>query len=146
MHHTHKKPPHGYHHYQRCGNFNPQMVHHYLSKYQGFMPYDLEEEDTSYFVTMPLPGFETKEIEVSVSGSDILIEARHEKSPESSEEKPPRKIVSMGHYLWDRPIKVKIPVDEEIDPEKVKARLKRGLLKVEFPKLPKKTVPVEETE
>jgi HSP20 family protein len=120
------------------------MMHNYFHQYKGFMPYDLEEDDDSYWITMPLPGFESKEIEVSVRGSDILIEAHHENEPDSPEEKPTRKAVSMGRYIWNRPIKVRIPVTEEIDPEKVKARLKRGLLNVEFPKLPKKSVPVEE--
>ena len=144
MHTQHQcKPPYG--HYGH--GVNPNMIHNYLNKYQGCMPYDLEEEENAYFVTMPLPGYETKEIEVSVRGSDILIEAHHEKEEsDTSEEKPPRKAVSMGRYLWNRPIKVRIPVEIEIDPTKVKARLKRGLLKVEFPKLPKQSVPVEETD
>ncbi len=139
---NHCRPPYGHHGH----GVNPNMMHNYFHQYKGFMPYDLEEDEGSYWITMPLPGFESKEIEVSVRGSDILIEAKHEKEPDSSEEekKPARKAVSMGRYLWNRPIKVKIPVAEEIDPEKVKARLKRGLLKVEFPKLPKKSVPVEE--
>ena len=137
--HTQCKPPYG--HYGHGVNPNMQYMH----KMQKFMPYDLEEEENSYFVTMPLPGYESKEIEVSVRGSDILIEARHEKEKtDTPEEKSTRKAVSMGRYLWNRPIKVRIPVEIEIDPEKVKARLKRGLLKVEFPKLPKKSVPVEE--
>ena len=142
MHTSNQRPPHGYH---SCGSsFNPHTMNHYFHQYKEFMPYDLEEDDGSYWITMPLPGFESKEIEVSVRGSDILIEAHHEKEPDTDEEKPSLKAVSMGRYLWNRPIKVRIPVAEEIDPDKVKARLKRGLLKVEFPKLPKKSVPVEE--
>jgi HSP20 family molecular chaperone IbpA len=41
---------------------------------------------------------------------------------------------------------VKIPVKDEIDPSKVEANLKRGILNISFTKTPKKTISIEEEE
>ena len=110
------------------------------------MPYDLEEDDGTYYVTMPLPGFDVKDIEVSVKGDAILIEAK--KTPETTEAETPKrkKIINIGEAIWKRPISVKIPVQDEIEPTKVKAKLKRGILEVQFSKKPGTTIPIAEEE
>ena len=109
------------------------------------MPYDLAETDEEYIVTMALPGYEVKDIEVSVKGSSILIEANKEIKKE--EDSKVRKVVSMGEYLWNRPhLSVKIPVDNEIDPEHVKAKLSKGILIITFKKIPGKKVDIDSEE
>jgi HSP20 family molecular chaperone IbpA len=115
-----------------------------MSKWQNYMPYDLEETKNEYIVTMPLPGFEVKDIEVSVRGSEILIEARKEKEPIAEGVDQPIKLEKQASWILNRPISVKIAVQSGIDPEKVKARLKLGVLKVSFTKLPKTTIDIDE--
>ena len=103
---NHCRPPYGHHGH----GVNPNMMHNYFHQYKGFMPYDLEEDEGSYWITMPLPGFESKEIEVSVRGSDILIEAKHEKKPDSSEEE--KKSILNQYYPFKINLKI---VDEHIE-------------------------------
>jgi len=113
-------------------------------------PYDLAETDDEYLLTMPLPGYEAKDITVSVKGTDVLVEAER-KADAPKEETPapttskPRPIISMGEYTWNRPrIEAKIPVKDEIDAENVKARLDRGILTVRFKKKPAAKIAVAE--
>jgi HSP20 family molecular chaperone IbpA len=147
--------PHKGHHYNKCGGkhfvggacgptFDPKFIHMMMSKWQNYMPYDLEETKNEYIVTMPLPGFEVKDIEVSVRGSEILIEARKEKEPIAEGVDQPIKLEKQASWILNRPISVKIAVQSGIDPEKVKARLKLGVLKVSFTKLPKTTIDIDE--
>lgn len=128
------------------GCVDPTLIHNIMDNWKGFMPYDLEETDGEYIVTTALPGFEVKNIDVSVKGNTILIEAKKEiPTEEVDPEKKTRKITSMGGFIWSRPlISVKVPVAEEIDSESVKAKLSRGILKITFKKIPGKKVNVEE--
>lgn len=117
------------------------MFHHYAP----FMPYDLEETDAEYLITMPLPGFQADAVHISMTARTIYIEATPPEENNNQEgENEPKKVISMGKYLWNRKIRVEIPVNEEIEEENVKAKLNNGLLKVRFRKKPKKTVKVEE--
>ncbi|MHA1520239.1 MAG: Hsp20/alpha crystallin family protein [Promethearchaeota archaeon] len=137
--------PEAYRHIH-CGSgthFNPHFKQ-MMGQYGQFMPYDLEETELEYKLTMPLPGFDADTIDVSISDRTITVEATPpEKSEEAKDTPAPKKIVSMGNYIWNRPIQVEIPVDEEIEGDKVRARLKNGLLTVRFTKIPKKKVKVK---
>ena len=119
------------------------------------MPYDLSETETEYIATVALPGFDADEINVYVKDKTISIEAKRkatksEGAEEKGAEKPPsspevHKIVAMGEFFWGRPeITVEIPVDNPIVPDKVKAKLKKGLLEVRFQKVPGTKIKVEE--
>lgn len=126
-----------------AGNFGS------IPDWRNFMPYELQETKTEYFVIMPLPGFESKEVGVSVSDNTIYIEA-HRKQEEKSEkelkdEEKPEIVVSWGRPIWDRQdIEVSIPLKAEIEIDSVKAKLTRGILNVRFMKKPRKSVSVDE--
>jgi HSP20 family molecular chaperone IbpA len=120
-----------------------------------WMPYDLAETDDEYIATVALPGFDADEIDVFVKDKTISIEAKRkavegEGTEERGTDTPPNtpevhKIVSMGEIFWGRPeITVEIPVDNPIVPDKVKAKLKKGLLEVRFQKVPGTKIKVEE--
>ena len=128
-----------------CGpSFDPNFMHMMMSKWQNYMPYDLEETKNEYIVTMPLPGLEVKNIEVSVRGSEILIEAKREPKPIEEGVEQPVKLEKQASWILNRSISVRIEVQSAIDPEKVKARLKLGILTVNFTKLPKTTINIDE--
>ena len=146
QHGHHHKHPRGMHFAGgACGTkFDPNLMHMMMSKWQNYMPYDLEETKNEYIVTMPLPGLEVKDIEVSVRGSEILIEAKREQKPVEEGVEKPIKLEKQASWILNRPISVKIATQSGIDPEKVKARLKLGVLKVNFTKLPKTTIDIDE--
>ena len=118
---------------------------HIMKNLRHFMPYDLEETEENYIVEMPLPGFDVNDIEVSVRGNQIAIDAKYEEEGEKPKEMNclPHQ---MGKYFWKRPIHVKIDVEEQIVPDQVKARLKKGILHIVFQKKPKISVPIKEEE
>jgi HSP20 family protein len=122
--------------------FPYHLTHHRHLRH--FMPYTLEATDTEYIITMLLPGYDVKNVTVSVKDNNILIEAR--KEPQA-EEKKPRKIRSVGGFLWRRPhVETLIPVREAVDATTVKAKLSRGLLTVTFAKGERTKIGVEEQE
>ena len=144
-HHPHKGRPGMHFVGGSCGpKFDPNFMHMMMSKWQNYMPYDLEETKNEYIVTMPLPGLEVKDIEVSVRGSEILIEAKREQKPIEEGVEQPVKLEKQASWILNRPISVKIEVQSAIDPEKVKARLKLGVLTASFTKLPKTTIDIDE--
>lgn len=127
------------------GHMGPINLQNIFAQLQNFVPYDLDETEdgNEYIVTMALPGYDVKEIEVSVKGNNILIEAN--KDATNKEEEKTKKIVTMGSIFWDRPhLSVKIPVNEEIDTENVQAKLSKGILKIRFKKIPGTKINVEE--
>jgi HSP20 family molecular chaperone IbpA len=117
-----------------------------IPDWRHFMPYELQETNTSYFVVMPLPGFATNEVGVSVSDNTIYIEAHRKKTEtQEKEENKPEVIVSWGRPIWDRQdIEVSIPLQHEIETESVKAKLNRGILNITFLKKPRKSVSIDE--
>ncbi len=133
------------HNFQGCCGPDIRNIPRFGANIMGYMPYDLEEDEKTYYVTMPLPGYDVKDIQVSVKGNTILIEAEKEENEKSDTEmKKRKKIMNMGGLIWNRPIEVKIPVQDEIDPDKVKAKLKKGLLEVKFTKIPGTSIKIDE--
>lgn len=155
------REPHFNHHPYRDGcippvhlgmAFGKEVLHEVMKSFSGCgmatTPYDLAETDEEYLLTIPLPGYEAKDVAVSVKGNHVLIEAeRKETTPKEgpADAKKLHPIVSMGEYTWNRPrIEAKIPVKDEIDTENVKARLDRGILTVRFKKKPAAKISVAE--
>ncbi len=119
-----------------------KIMHMWKSQWENWMPYDLEESDTEYIVTVPLPSYDVKNIEVSVKDKSILIEARKELEKKEEKEKT-RKIVGFD-FLWNRPhLVIEIPVKNAIETDNVKAKLSKGILKIRFKKIPGKKIDVE---
>jgi HSP20 family molecular chaperone IbpA len=120
------------------------MISHAMgSHWKHFMPYELTEEENQYYIEMPLPGFSVEDIEVSVRGKQIAIDANYTgKTPKLDESGSG--FPMMNAWLWKRPIHVKIQVSSPIDPEKVSAKLKKGLLQITFQKKEKKSVNIED--
>ena len=149
----HCGPPPGFgfpfDHHPRCDpEFDHHPRHHFFHKMQrmfsSFVLYDLEETSTEYIVTMPLPGFDLNEIDVSVKENSIYVEAQKPEASEAPKEPQPRKLWSWGDLLWNRShMAVKIAMPETINPDSVKAKLAKGILTITVEKIPGTKVPIE---
>ena len=84
----------------------PGRWDHLVRQLQSWMPYDLEESDTEYFITIPLPGFDVKDINVSVKDKEILIEATKPKEEKKDNDEKTKKIYNWGDYIWNRNIEL----------------------------------------
>jgi HSP20 family protein len=91
---------------------------------------DVDETDKAYKVTAELPGMEQKDVEVTLRDNALIISG--EKRREHKEENGGRTYAerSFGRFMRS------IPLDTEVDADKVQAKFKNGILAVELPKNP----------
>ena len=101
----------------RAGNWMPSV--------------DVSEDQEAYIVTAELPGMTEKDVEVTLQ--DNVLSLRGEKKSEKEERK-------RDYYQQERcygSFQRNIPFGIEIDPDKVMATFKKGVLHVNLPKNPK---------
>jgi HSP20 family protein len=91
---------------------------------------DVEETDKTYKVTAELPGLELKDVEVTLRDNALIISG--EKRREHKEEDGGRTYAERSYGRFMR----SIPLDTEVDADKVQANFKNGILAVELPKNP----------
>jgi HSP20 family protein len=91
---------------------------------------DVDETDKAYKVTAELPGLEQKDVEVTLRDNALIISG--EKRREHKEQNGGRTYAerSFGRFMRS------IPLDTEVDADKVQANFKNGILAVELPKNP----------
>jgi len=96
-----------------------------LSFEEGFSPgLDVRETDTDVQVTAEMPGIEEKDLSVTLTNQVLAIRGeRH------SERGDPARTTSRRRY------EQLVTIDADIDPEKVSATYRNGLLTVVLPKL-----------
>lgn len=91
---------------------------------------DIKETDTSYVVEAELPGFDKKDIDVSLEDGVLTIKAEVKKETEDKDKKDGyiRKERYSGSY-------VRSYAFDNIDEDNVNAKYENGVLKVELPKV-----------
>lgn len=104
---------------------------------------DVKETEEAYLVEAELPGFEKEDITIDVEDNYLLIHAKRdeEKETRDNDDRIIRQERRYGEFMR------RFYVDN-IDEEKIKAKLKNGVLKIELPKLeptkpPRKRIEVE---
>ncbi len=90
---------------------------------------DLVDHDEELIVRAELPGVEKDDVNVTIAGDRLLIEAEREFEEEVEQENFYRHELGYGKLVRT----VALPV--EVDPEKIHAELKEGILKVTLPKI-----------
>lgn len=91
---------------------------------------DVAEDDKGYEVTVELPGIEAKDVDVSVDQD--LLTIRGKKEAERSEQKKNFYRTERSYGQFER--QVTFPV--EIEPDRVNAEFKNGVLKIHLGKAP----------
>lgn len=96
--------------------------------YAGVFPsVNLTEDKERYYIRAELPGMETKDIDIQVSGSSLTITGERE-IPVEKDVKYHRKERDAGKFSRV----IKLP--DAVDTEKIEAGLKNGILTVTIPK------------
>ena len=92
-----------------------------------FWGLDMEEAEKEFVIRAELPGFDPKEIEVTLTGDVLTIEAARKEEPEvkEKEEKKERRYVKRS---------VTLPTEVEV--EKMEAVYRNGVLEIHLPKTP----------
>mgnify|MGYP000064842126 CR=1 FL=1 len=102
-----------------------------LSRFGGEfaeMPADVVEHDDEFVVSIDLPGYEKRDVDVRVSDHTLHVEADHEESVDETDERYLRR--ERRHESLRRSIKL----PEEVDKEQVDARMNNGVLTITVPK------------
>jgi HSP20 family protein len=100
-------------------------------RFTGFSPrVDVTESDKEIKVSAELPGLDEKDIDISVTKKAVIIKGeKKEKTEEKTE----------GYYKSERTygsFQRTVPLDCEIDTDKVEASFKKGVLTITLPKTP----------
>jgi HSP20 family protein len=111
-------------------DFFPVMRRFFQDDEEGFrMPRtNISEDEKEFTLTMELPGVAKKDIEVSIDGDTLTIEAQ---SAEESESKSKNVIRS---EIRSEKFRRTFQIGSKIDRESVKAKLDNGMLRLTLPK------------
>ena len=103
------------------------------------VPIELRETDEGLLLYAELPGFKEDEIELRVEPWRVYLTGKHEKTVERERKGKP----VYAERTWNEFTRgLELPC--EINPNKVKATLSKGVLEIAFEKvLPAKKVPIE---
>ena len=89
---------------------------------------DLVEENDSFLVTCDLPGVEKGDLDISVSGNVLTIKGEKKDTRENLE----------GRYYrretWSGTFQRSMTLPETVDPNKIDAQMRNGVLKLTLPK------------
>jgi HSP20 family protein len=91
---------------------------------------EIKETDAAYTVTAELPGMDIKDVNVDLRNDILIISG--EKRQERAEEEAGRLYSERSYGRFER----HIPLDEDVDAEKIAADFKNGILNVTLPKNP----------
>jgi HSP20 family protein len=97
--------------------------------YERAFRLDIVDRDKELIVRAELPGVEKDDVEVTIAGDRLMIEAEREFEEEDEKENFYRHEMGYGKLMRT----VALPV--EVDPENIHAELTEGILKVTLPKI-----------
>jgi HSP20 family protein len=89
---------------------------------------DVEDSDDEVLVTAELPGVDIKDVDVSVSGNVLTIKG------EKHDEHEERRSSYYHRERWSGSFQRSVTLPDAIDPDKVSAEMKSGVLRITLPK------------
>ncbi len=92
------------------------------------MPMDLIDNEDSFVVTVDVPGYDRKEIDIVVLDHRLRIAAQHDEMTEIDEED------YLRHERRHESMRRTIQLPDEVDPDSVSAKLHNGVLTITLPK------------
>lgn len=116
-------------------NFYP-LLEHQLSDTIVVPLLDISETEEEISVTVDLPGIDEKDIEVSLSNKMLLIKG--ERKIENEDKQKTYHLIERSYGSFIRTVAIPF----EVDPDKVNATFKKGVLRVILPKPPEAIKPI----
>jgi HSP20 family protein len=95
------------------------------------LPIDVAETDNSYLIKAPVPGFKPEEVEVTVTGDVLSVNAKHSEEKTTEQNNYLRREMAVGNMQRQ----IVLPADARS--ENINARFENGVLTVEVPRTPK---------
>jgi HSP20 family protein len=92
-----------------------------------FPPIDIRHDQENIYVVAEVPGVSLEALDISITGDTLTIKGER-RAPEVAEERWHRRERSYGHFTR------LVAIKEKVDADRVKARLRDGILEVTLPK------------
>ena len=89
---------------------------------------EVSENDKNYVVKAELPGMDEKDVEVSLEDNVLTIKGEKKEEKEDRKKDAYFREISYGSFYRE------IPLQHEIDEDKIEAKFKKGVLKITLPK------------
>lgn len=97
----------------------------------GFNPrINYTEHEREIIISAELPGMEEKDIDVQLTGNGLLLKGERRKETREEDQKTGRQYVEQSYGMFER----LIPIESEVDEDKVEATFKNGMLRIVLPK------------
>ena len=103
---------------------------HFSPSWQPLPSCNIYENETEYQFLMPMPGVRSQELDVQVSGSQLVIKGERKRPEQINDEQYRRQERWMGR--WSRSIQL----PDRADANQIQATLEHGLLLLQIGKLP----------
>jgi len=104
------------------------------SEEEGRLAVDVYQTENEIVIVAPIAGVDADDIDLSLTGDMITIKGRREMKPKENEVDYLYQECFWGNFSRT------IILPSEIDPEKIKATLKEGILRIHLPKVQKEKV------
>jgi HSP20 family protein len=91
---------------------------------------DVSENDKEIHISAELPGLDEKDIDLTLSGNNLIIRGEKRAEKEEKGEQFYRKETSYGVFHRS------IPLPTEVEEDKIEATYRKGVLKIVLPKSP----------
>lgn len=143
--------------FHACGPFGhkdfqgmAQMFKHHIGQcmkhLSGWIPYNLEDQGTSYLITIPIPGRTKEEVTVNLINKTLNIKATKPKEIKEAEEKSKESKDQEEGFPWMRKfftfidVDMDIPLPAEANEAEIKSAMANGVLKIRIGKNPPKNI------
>lgn len=119
-----------------------ENLENYLSNWEGvsFKDIQIDSDEKNIYVSVPIPGIDISEVEISLHNGTLYIKAEHK------EEKKEKTKERRTHLQATRSYSRVITLPERVDENKVSATAENGLLNIQLPKITRseaKKVPIK---
>jgi len=122
-----------------------QHVDECMGKFGSWIPYNLEDREGGYLITVPLPGRTKEDVTVSLIGNNLNIKASKPKTEgEPKEESGHPRHPFMRFFFSFIDVDMDIPLPANADLDSIKSVMANGLLKVKIGKKPSKKIDVND--
>lgn len=118
-----------------------------MGKFGSWVPYNLEDREEGYLITVPLPGRKKEDVTVSLIGNSLNVKASRPKIEGGTKDDSGHR----GHpflrfFFTFIDVDMDIPLPANADLDSIKSVMTNGLLKVKVGKKPSKKIDVNDAE
>ena len=121
-----------------------------MTNFEGWVPYDIEDNENNYLIAVPLPGFSKEDVKVSLISNNLNVKAQRSSEESDKKEKDDKEDINCGvifchnllNFLWNKDVNLDIPLPSDVDREKIISKMNNGLLKIKIEKLPPQKIDI----